>query len=51
MEPQEYIISFDDVSKAQAAAYADELRDMLLDTSPDVSVEFEREAQDTQDFG
>ncbi len=51
MEPQQYVISFDNLSPAEAAQYAGELRDRLLDTSPNVSVEFERDAQNTMDFG
>jgi hypothetical protein len=51
MESAEYVIRFDDVSKAEASQYAGELRDKLLATSPELSVEYERDADNTQDFG
>lgn len=51
MNQQTFIITFDDVSPADANRYAEELREVLLDASPDVSVERKRENPSTQDFG
>lgn len=51
MDQQTYILRFDDVSTADANRYADELRELLLDASPEVSVERKREHPSTQDFG
>lgn len=45
------MLRFDDVSSADANRYADELRALLLDTSPNVSVERKRENPSTQDLG
>ena len=46
-----YLITFDDASPADANRYAEELREVLLDASPDVSVERKRESPSMQDFG
>jgi hypothetical protein len=51
VDQQSYMITFDDVSPADANRYADELREVLLDASPDVRVERKRENPSTQDFG
>jgi hypothetical protein len=52
MDQQTYIITFEDVSAADASRYAEELRDALLDTSPDsIKVERRRADPSTQDFG
>ena len=51
MDQQSYSITFDDISPADANRYADELREILLDASPDVSVERKRDNPLTQDFG
>ena len=51
MDQQSYSITFDDISPADANRYADELREILLDASPDVSVEPKRDNPLTQDFG
>jgi hypothetical protein len=51
VDQQSYSITFDDVSPADANRYADELRELLLDVSPDVSVERKRDNPLTQDFG
>jgi hypothetical protein len=51
MNSPDFLISFENSSKAEATQYASELRDKLLATSPDVSVDYERDAEDTQDFG
>src|SRR5260370_1463447 len=46
-----YIITFDNVSAADAHRYAEELRQALLDASPDVEVQRRRDDPHTQDFG
>ncbi len=51
MNQQTYIITFDDVSPADANRYADELRNALLDTTPDITVQRRRDDPRTQDFG
>lgn len=51
MDHQTYIIAFDNVSGAEASYFANELRDVLLDTIPDVEVDLRRDNPSTQDFG
>ncbi len=51
MDEQTYMITFDGVSAADANRYADELRNALLDASPDITVDRKREDPRTQDFG
>lgn len=51
MDQQKYIIRFDEISEADANRYAVELRNMILDASPDVEVERRRDNPDTLDFG
>ncbi len=51
MDGQTYIITFDDVLAADANRYAEELRQALLDSSPDVEVHRRRDNPRTQDFG
>ena len=51
MNSQTYIITFDNVSGAETNRYASELRNALLDASPNVVVERKREKSSTQDFG
>ncbi len=51
MDEQTYIITFDDASAADANRYAEELRQALLDASPDVEVHRRRDDPCTQDFG
>lgn len=51
MDQQTYIINFDNVSGREAQIYAEELRQMLLDTSPDISVDRRRDDPRTQDAG
>lgn len=51
MERQTYTITFDSVSAADANRYASELRNILLDATPDIEVERKREDPRTQDFG
>jgi hypothetical protein len=51
MDEQTYIITFDTLSAAEANRYAEELRQVLLDASPDVEVQRRRDDPHTQDFG
>jgi len=51
MDEQTYFITFDGVSAAEAGYYAEELRQALLDASPDVEVRRRRDDPRTQDFG
>src|SRR6266480_37029 len=51
MDEQTYIITFDSASAADANRYAEELRQALLDASPDVEVHRRRDDPRTQDFG
>src|SRR5260370_11277903 len=51
VDEQMYIITFDNVSAADAHRYAEELRQALLDASPDVEVQRRRDDPHTQDFG
>ncbi len=51
MDQQTYIIRFDEISEADANRYAIELRNMILDASPDVEVERRRDNPYTLDFG
>ena len=51
-DTQAYKIYFEDVDEADANIYASELREAILDSSPDViSAEIEKEDPTTQDFG
>jgi len=51
VDEQTYIITFDDISAAEANRYAEELRQALLDAAPDVEVHRRRDDPRTQDFG
>ena len=51
MDQQTYIIRFDEISEADANRYAIELRNMILDASPDVEVERRRDNPSALDFG
>jgi hypothetical protein len=51
MDQQTHIITFEGVSPADAHLYAEELRDALLDATPDVKVDRRRDDPHTQDFG
>jgi hypothetical protein len=51
MAQQMYIIRVDGVSPADANRYADELRNALLDATPDITVQRRRDDPRTQDFG
>lgn len=51
MDKQTYIITFDTISAAEANRYAEELRQALLDASPNVEVQRRRDDPHTLDFG
>lgn len=51
MDQQTYIIKFDGVSPSDANRYADELRNALLNATPDVQVQRRRDDPRAQDFG
>jgi len=51
MDQQEYTISFDQVSSADANRYASDLQEALLDAAPGITVDRRRANPDTQDFG
>jgi hypothetical protein len=51
MDQKTYIVTFEGVSHSDAQRYAEELRDVLLNTTPDISVQRKRESSLTQDFG
>lgn len=51
MDQQTYIVTFEEVSPADAQRYAEELQNALLDTAPDITVQRRRENPLTQDFG
>jgi hypothetical protein len=51
MNAHEFILSFDNVSVADATQFASELRNDLLTISEDIDVEQRRDRTDTQDFG
>jgi hypothetical protein len=51
MNESTYLITFDDTSPADANRYADELRNALLDATPDIVVQRKRNDLHAQDFG
>lgn len=51
MEKQMYTIKFEGISAAEGNRYASELRNMLLDATPDAEVDQRRSDTRTQDFG
>ncbi len=51
MNQYTYVLTFDDVSPADANRYAEELRQTLLDATPDVEVHRQRDDLHTEDFG
>lgn len=51
MDQQTYMVTFEGVSPAEAQRYAEELRNALLDATPDITVHRSRESSLTQDFG
>ncbi len=51
MDQQTYIVTFEGIPPAEAHRYAEELRNALLDATPDLTVQRRRENPLTQDFG
>jgi len=51
VDQQSYLITFDDVSPADANRYADELSNALLDATADIIVQRRRDNPHAQDFG
>ncbi len=51
MDQQTYLVTFEGISPADAHRYAEELRNALLDATPDLIVQRKRENPLTQDFG
>lgn len=51
MKHRTYIIKFDGVSAGEANRYASELRNILLDATPNVEVDQRQNDPRTQDFG
>lgn len=51
MEARRYTIQFTNVTTAEANRYAAELRETLLNASPDVQVMQQRDDSQSQDFG
>lgn len=51
MNERTYLITFDDASPSDANRYADELRNALLDATPDIMVKRKRSDPHAQDFG
>jgi hypothetical protein len=51
MNESTYLITFDDASPADANRYADELRNAILDATPDIVVQRRRNDPHAQDFG
>ena len=51
LRKQNYIVTFEGITSADANLYAEELRSRLLDASPYVEVNRKRDNPSTQDFG
>ncbi len=51
MSEQTYLLSFTGVSEAEANQYAEELREALLDATPEIAVQRQRENPLAQDLG
>ncbi|EFH88856.1 effector-associated constant component EACC1 [Ktedonobacter racemifer] len=51
MDQYTYLITFDDISSADANQYAQELREFVLDAVPDANVQRKRSDLRTQDWG
>jgi hypothetical protein len=51
MSEQTYLLSFEGVSEAEANRYAEELREVLLDTTTEIEVQRQRENPLAQDLG
>ncbi|EFH84599.1 effector-associated constant component EACC1 [Ktedonobacter racemifer] len=51
MSKQTYLLSFEGISAAEANQYAEELREALLDATPELHVQRQRENPLAQDLG
>jgi len=51
MQQYTYLLHFNELSQAEANRYAEELRNVLLNASPEIAVQRERDDPGTQDFG
>ena len=51
MDRQTYLLTFEDVTPAEASRYADELRNALLDASDAIEVQLKRSNTNDQNFG
>jgi len=51
MSEQTYLLSFEGVSEAEANRYAEELREALIDATPEIAVQRQRENPLAQDLG
>lgn len=51
MADEQFVLTFENSSTADANRYAEELRRVLLDAAPEIAVEREREVPSSQDFG
>ncbi len=51
MKNSTYVVTFEGVSPADANRFAEELRDALLDATPDIVVQRTKENHQTQNFG
>lgn len=51
MEQQTYFVTFENASAAEANRYAEELRHLILEASPDITVQRQRDDPRSQDFG
>jgi hypothetical protein len=51
MSQYTFLVTFDNAPPADAARYANELREFILDAAPDVTVQRQRSDSYAQDFG
>jgi hypothetical protein len=51
MKQRLYMLTFSDIADDLVSQYADELKDMLLDISPDIEIERKRDDRYSQDLG
>jgi hypothetical protein len=51
MDQQTYVLHFEGISHGEANRYAEELRNALLNASPEIVVQRQRSDPRTQDFG
>ena len=51
MQQYTYLLHFNELSQAEAHRYAEELRNVLLNASPEIAVQRKHDDPGTQDFG